>query len=76
MEYGRESVVQVIGTENWSGDQAIWATEDDYRAWNNNSDTSGDTFSNSNYEQRQSQSRSGSLTTQQEIKNSRCNFIK
>ncbi|KAF4360852.1 hypothetical protein F8388_015175 [Cannabis sativa] len=70
MEYGRESVVQVIGTENWSGDQAIWATEDDYRAWNNNSDTSGDTFSNSNYEQRQSQSRSGSEPPNKKSKNS------
>lgn len=46
------------GFDNWVpglNDQAIWATEDDYRAWN------VDTPSNSNYDGRpQSQSRAGS----------------
>ncbi|XP_077236897.1 zinc finger CCCH domain-containing protein 56-like isoform X2 [Tasmannia lanceolata] len=47
--------------DNWIpglGDQAIWATEEDYGAWNG--DTSVDTLSNSNYDGGQSQSRSGS----------------
>ncbi|KAK2994203.1 hypothetical protein RJ640_017823 [Escallonia rubra] len=69
MDYGRDStgnVVHIIpetpnGVENWgsgSGDQAVWATEDDYGAWNR--EASVDTTSNSNYDGRQSQSRSGS----------------
>ncbi|KAK6934972.1 Zinc finger, CCCH-type, partial [Dillenia turbinata] len=47
--------------ENWnvgSVDPAMWATEDDYRVWNE--DVSNDTHSNSNYDGRQSQIRSGS----------------
>jgi len=51
MDYGRENVVPVItgsGSENWSSDQAVWATEDDYKAWNN-SEFSGETFTNSNF---------------------------
>ncbi|KAL8541184.1 hypothetical protein ACS0TY_002446 [Phlomoides rotata] len=67
MDYGRENgfsdgnVVQILSgngvNENWgvgAGDQAIWATEDDYGMWNG--DSSADT--NSNYEGRLSQSRS------------------
>lgn len=72
MDYGRENVVQVIstgsGSENWPGDQAVWATEDDYRAWNNG-EFSGDAFSNSSFEQRQSQSRSGSEPPSKKSKN-------
>lgn len=72
MDYGRENVVQVIstgsGSENWPGDQAVWATEDDYRAWNNG-EFSGDAFSNSSFEQRQSQSRSGSEPPNKKSKN-------
>ncbi|XP_042495922.1 zinc finger CCCH domain-containing protein 56-like [Macadamia integrifolia] len=49
------------GGDNWIpglGDQAIWATEEDYGAWTG--DASADTPSNSNYDGRQSQTRSGS----------------
>ncbi|XP_042487731.1 zinc finger CCCH domain-containing protein 56-like [Macadamia integrifolia] len=49
------------GADNWVpglGDQAIWCTEDDYGAWNG--DGFADTPSNSNYDGRQSQTRSGS----------------
>ncbi|PIA25381.1 hypothetical protein AQUCO_11700002v1 [Aquilegia coerulea] len=53
---------QDIGNlDNWMpglNDQAIWATEDDYNVWN--ADASVDTPSNSNYDGRQSQTRSGS----------------
>ncbi|KAF7809490.1 Zinc finger CCCH domain-containing protein 56 [Senna tora] len=59
MDYSRDgNVVQIItggGSENWSNDQAMWATEEDYRFWND-----GDTASNSSYDQKQSQSRAGS----------------
>ncbi|KAK2662542.1 hypothetical protein Ddye_001116 [Dipteronia dyeriana] len=58
MNYGRDSsenVVHVIvgngPLENWipnPSDSSVWATEDDYRVWNNHHDTSGDTPSNSN----------------------------
>ncbi|KAH7526082.1 hypothetical protein JRO89_XSUnG0060500 [Xanthoceras sorbifolium] len=57
MNYGRDSsenVVHVIvgnGPENWMpnpSDSSVWATEDDYRVWNNHHETSGDTPSNSN----------------------------
>ncbi|ESW28409.1 hypothetical protein PHAVU_003G284200 [Phaseolus vulgaris] len=60
MDYARDgNVVQIItggggGGESWSGDQADWATEDEYRFWNNNNNN-GDaesTPSNSNYESR------------------------
>lgn len=72
MDYGRENgfsdgnVVQILSgnsgngvAENWgigAGDQAIWATEDEYGMWNDETDTN----SNSNYEERLSQSRSES----------------
>ncbi|KAL5550982.1 hypothetical protein UlMin_001158 [Ulmus minor] len=80
MEFDRDggfsggNVVQLVsgnggGGENWPGDQAVWATEDDYRAWSN-SEASGETFSNSNYDQRQSQSRSGSEPPNKKSKNS------
>ncbi|OMO93300.1 Zinc finger, CCCH-type [Corchorus olitorius] len=65
MDYSRENVVHVIptnGPENWipnSADPSVWATEEDYRVWNNH-ETSTDTPSNSSYDQRQPQSRSGS----------------
>ncbi|XP_050376325.1 zinc finger CCCH domain-containing protein 56 [Argentina anserina] len=65
MSFGRETnVVQVItgnggGGDMWSGDQAVWATEDEYQVWNNG-DAMGDAMSNSNYDPRQSQSHSGS----------------
>ncbi|CAK9173408.1 unnamed protein product [Ilex paraguariensis] len=74
MDYSRETrfssgdVVQVItgtprngGVENWVpglADQAVWASEEDYRVWNR--ENSVDTTSNSNYDGRQSQTRSGS----------------
>ncbi|KAI3727931.1 hypothetical protein L6452_16553 [Arctium lappa] len=57
MDYGQENgnVVQIItggvprnGIDNW-GDQAVWATEDEYGIWD----------SDSNYNGRQSQTRSG-----------------
>ncbi|KAF3449422.1 hypothetical protein FNV43_RR10150 [Rhamnella rubrinervis] len=80
MDYGRDTgfsggnVVQIItgnggGSENWGGDQEVWATEDDYRVWNNG-DASGDAFSNSSYDQRQSQTRSGSEPPNKKSKNS------
>ncbi|KAM0059778.1 putative transcription factor C3H family [Helianthus debilis subsp. tardiflorus] len=68
MDYCQESgnVVQIItgvpprtGIENM-GDQAIWATEDEYVNWNNESLT--DASSNSNHNGRQSQTRFGSET--------------
>ncbi|XP_014517014.1 zinc finger CCCH domain-containing protein 12 isoform X2 [Vigna radiata var. radiata] len=61
MDYARDgNVVQIItggggGGESWSGDQADWATEDEYRYWNSNNNNNGDaesTPSNSNYESR------------------------
>ncbi|RZC29229.1 Zinc finger CCCH domain-containing protein 56 isoform C [Glycine soja] len=66
MDFARDgNVVQIItgggggggGGESWSGDQADWATEDEYRFWNNNN-SGGDsetTPSNSNYEGRSSE---------------------
>ncbi|XP_065635239.1 zinc finger CCCH domain-containing protein 12 isoform X4 [Quercus suber] len=72
MDFSGGNVVQVItgsGPENWSvNDNAMWATEDDYRAWSNNN--GDDTPSNSNYDQRQSQSRSGSEPPNKKSKNS------
>ncbi|XP_024994746.1 zinc finger CCCH domain-containing protein 12-like isoform X2 [Cynara cardunculus var. scolymus] len=66
MDYGRESgnnVVQIItggiprnGIDNW-GDQAVWATEDEYGIWDR--EASVDITSNSNHNGRQSQIRSG-----------------
>ncbi|KAJ7953440.1 Zinc finger CCCH domain-containing protein [Quillaja saponaria] len=77
MDYGRDAgysvgnVVQIItgndGGDNWSGDQSVWATEDDYRFWNNGD---ADTSSNSNYDQRPSQSRSGSEPPNKKSRNS------
>ncbi|KAI9125352.1 hypothetical protein K1719_003968 [Acacia pycnantha] len=72
MDYARDgNVVQIItgggGNENWSTDQADWATEDDYRFWNNGD---ADTPSDSNYDQRQSQSRSGSEPPNKKSRNS------
>nr|XP_008373587.2 zinc finger CCCH domain-containing protein 56 [Malus domestica] len=74
MDYGRESnAVQVItgnsGGDIWSGDQAVWATEDEYRVWNNG-DAMADTMSNSSYDQRQSQSHSGSEPPNKKSRNS------
>ncbi|KAF5729715.1 hypothetical protein HS088_TW20G00079 [Tripterygium wilfordii] len=62
MEYSG-NVVHVIpnASENWmpnSGDPSVWATEDEYRVWNSR-ESSIDTTSNFNYDQRLSQSRSG-----------------
>ncbi|XP_061338230.1 zinc finger CCCH domain-containing protein 12-like [Gastrolobium bilobum] len=61
MDYSRDgNVVQIIAGENWSssgaGDQLVWATEDDYRFWNNNGGDGDGAPSNSNnsYDQRQS----------------------
>ncbi|KAF8379062.1 hypothetical protein HHK36_028489 [Tetracentron sinense] len=57
--------------DNWItglGDQAIWATEDDYRVWDG--DASADTPSNSNYDGRQSQTRSGSEPPNKKSRNS------
>ncbi|CAI9288754.1 unnamed protein product [Lactuca saligna] len=67
MDYGRESgnVVQIItggsrnGGDYW-GDQPVWATEDEYGVWDR--EASIDNTSNSNYDGRQSQTRSGSDT--------------
>ncbi|KAJ8773890.1 hypothetical protein K2173_009321 [Erythroxylum novogranatense] len=68
MDYGRDSggnVVHVIpgtGPENWipnaSDANAVWATEDDYRMWNNLDASADNTPSNSNYQS--PQTRSGS----------------
>ncbi|KAD4384609.1 hypothetical protein E3N88_24777 [Mikania micrantha] len=65
MDYGRESgnVVQIVtgGSRNsgdYWGDQPIWATEDEYVVWDR--EASADANSNSNYDGRQSQTRSGS----------------
>ncbi|MBA0589081.1 zinc finger CCCH domain-containing protein 12 [Gossypium raimondii] len=47
MDYSRENVVHVIPTnDNWvpnSSDPSVWATEEDYRVWNNQ-ETSADTL--------------------------------
>nr|GEZ73665.1 zinc finger CCCH domain-containing protein 56 [Tanacetum cinerariifolium] len=67
MDYGRESgnVVQIVtggsksGGDYW-GDQPVWATEDEYGVWDR--EASVDNNSNSNYDGRQSQTRSGSET--------------
>lgn len=69
MSYARDSsenvVHVVVGNgppENWlpnSNDSSVWATEDEYRVWNNNHDNSADTPSNSNSNY-QSQTRSNS----------------
>ncbi|KAI3449195.1 hypothetical protein Pfo_005860 [Paulownia fortunei] len=81
MDYHRESgfssgnVVQILSgnsvNENWgpgSTDQVVWATEDDYGMWN--SESSMDANSNSNYEGRLSQSRSGSEPPNKRSRNS------
>lgn len=78
MDYARDgNVVQIItpgggggGGDSWSSDQADWATEDEYRFWNNNNNNNGDsetTPSNSNYESR---SRSGSEPPSKKSRNS------
>ncbi|TKY58538.1 Zinc finger CCCH domain-containing protein 56 [Spatholobus suberectus] len=75
MDYARDgNVVQIItgggGGDSWSSDQADWATEDEYRFWNNNNNNNGDaetTPSNSNYEAR---SRSGSEPPSKKSRNS------
>ncbi|KAG4171412.1 hypothetical protein ERO13_A12G207600v2 [Gossypium hirsutum] len=56
MDYSRENVVHVIPN---SIDPSVWATEEDYRAWNNE-ETFNDAPSNFSYDQRQPQSRSNS----------------
>ena len=59
------------GVDNWipgSCDQLVWATEDDYAVWNG--DGTGDTLFNSNYDGRQSQSRSGSEPPSKKSRNS------
>lgn len=82
MEYGGEAgfpgnVMQITpempgsGAENWMpgfNDQAIWATEEDYGAWNG--DLASDSLSNSNYDGRQSQTRSGSEPPNKKSRNS------
>ncbi|KAG7955838.1 hypothetical protein I3843_11G094400 [Carya illinoinensis] len=71
MDFSGGNVVQVItgsGPDSWSGgDHGMWATDDDYRAWNNGDDTPS---SNSNYELRLSQSRSGSEPSHKRSRNS------
>nr|XP_010941240.2 zinc finger CCCH domain-containing protein 56 [Elaeis guineensis] len=54
-----EIIPEATGPEPWaqaSNDQAIWATEDDYRSWSG--EPSADTVSNPAYGDRQSQSQS------------------
>lgn len=84
MDYGVEgritngNVVEIIPQsqestvlESWMpalSDQAIWATEDDYNVWN--ADASLDSLSNSNYDGRQSQTRSGSEPPNKKSRNS------
>ncbi|XP_052170958.1 zinc finger CCCH domain-containing protein 12-like isoform X2 [Diospyros lotus] len=85
MDYGRETgfspsnVVQILTgpqsnndvPENWDSgvaDQGVWATEDDYCTWNR--EASVDTTSNSNYDGRQSQTRSGSEPPNKKSRNS------
>ncbi|KAA8522042.1 hypothetical protein F0562_012644 [Nyssa sinensis] len=81
MDYRREdgfsggNIVQVLPgngvVENWtpgSADQAIWSTEDEYGVWNR--EPSVDTTSNSNYDGRQSQTRSGSEPPNKKSRNS------
>lgn len=65
MDYGRDgNVVQIItgggggGGDSWSGDQADWATEDEYRFWNNGND--GETTPSSNSNCGEGRQRSGS----------------
>ncbi|XP_059444512.1 zinc finger CCCH domain-containing protein 12 [Corylus avellana] len=75
MDFSGGNVVQIItgsGPDSWSGgDHAMWATEEDYRAWSNNNSNGDDTPStNSNYDQRQSQSRSGSEPPSKKSRNS------
>ncbi|KVH90188.1 Zinc finger, CCCH-type [Cynara cardunculus var. scolymus] len=75
MDYGRETgnVVQIItgggsrnGADYW-GDQPVWATEDEYGVWDR--EASVDTTSNSNYDGRQSQTRSGSEPPNKKTRN-------
>ncbi|XP_011092340.1 zinc finger CCCH domain-containing protein 12 isoform X1 [Sesamum indicum] len=84
MDYRRENgfssgnVVQVLSgnsgnavNESWGAgyaDQAVWATEDDYGMWN--AEASFDNNSNSNYDGRVSQSRSGSEPPNKRSRNS------
>lgn len=82
MEYGGEAgfpgnvghmmpEMPASGTDNWAqgySDQAIWATEDDYGAWNG--DPTVDSMSNSNYDGQQSQTRSGSEPPNKKLRNS------
>ncbi|MBA0621497.1 hypothetical protein Godav_007111 [Gossypium davidsonii] len=56
MDYSRDNVVHVIPNPI---DPSVWATEEDYRAWNSE-ETFNDTPSNFSYDQRQPQSRSNS----------------
>ncbi|MFQ6659764.1 hypothetical protein Gotur_028532 [Gossypium turneri] len=56
MDYSRENVVHVIPNPI---NPLVWATEEDYRTWNNE-ETFNDTPSNFSYDQRQPQSRSNS----------------
>ncbi|KAJ4976154.1 hypothetical protein NE237_001260 [Protea cynaroides] len=58
MDCGEDVGQMSFETPRSSGDPAIWSTEDDYGAWNG--DTFADTSSNSNYDGRQTQTRSGS----------------
>ncbi|KAB2000468.1 hypothetical protein ES319_D12G233900v1 [Gossypium barbadense] len=56
MGYSRDNVVHVIPNPI---DPSVWATEEDYRAWNSE-ETFNDTLSNFSYDQRQPQSWSNS----------------
>ncbi|MBA0740944.1 hypothetical protein Gogos_014127 [Gossypium gossypioides] len=51
MDYSRENVVHVIPTnDNWvpnSSDPSVWATEEDYRVWNNQEISTDTLLSNS-----------------------------
>lgn len=61
----------VIGVENWGHgftDQEVWATEDDYRAWN--SGRSSETPSNSSQDGRHSQNRCGNEPPHKKSRNS------
>ncbi|KAL1546407.1 zinc finger CCCH domain-containing protein 56-like isoform X1 [Salvia divinorum] len=73
--FSNGNVVQILsgngGSENWgpgSGDQAIWATEDEYGMWSG--EASGDTNANTNYEGTPSQARTGSEPPSKRSKNS------
>ncbi|KAL2461560.1 Zinc finger CCCH domain-containing protein 12 [Abeliophyllum distichum] len=74
MDYRQENgffggnVVQIISGNSENGVNENWGSEDDYGIWNR--EASVDTNSNSNYDGRQSQSRSGSEPAHKRSRNS------